>query len=318
MDSNGKHAYEKMEEFLSYIGTQKNFSGHTVSNYRRDIIQFIEFIATEDIRLEDVDRGIIRNFIICESREGYKNTSLSRKLSAIKSFYKYLVKNGYLESNPSKLVKSPRKEKKLPSFMYFEEIDRLLGQCGNEEDIFKEIYFQPFQNDKKLYEFLRQRDLSILYVLYSTGMRVSELVSLNTDSINPYTCTANIMGKGSKERTVFFSQNTMQVIHKYLVFRQNFAQEDEKALFVNKMGSRLTVRSVQTLVKAAVEKAGIGKKVTPHTFRHTFATHLMDNGTDIRSVGEMLGHASISTTQIYSHVTKEKLKKVYNNFHPHA
>ncbi len=313
-----KTTNDLIDNFLDYSFNQRNFSEHTISNYKRDLEKYLEHTISEGIDLFVADRKDIRNFIISEANQGYKNTSLSRKLSSIKSFYKFLLKRGIIKSNPSKLVNSPKKEKKLPSFMYFEEIEKLLVNPEKDENIFEQIYSRSFKNNKPLFNLLQTRDRLIFYFLYSTGVRVSELVSFNLHQINFQQGTSKVMGKGKKERSIFFTENVLSLIKKYLTIRKSFTNPEETALFINQKGTRLTQRSVQNIVKNAIEQISLKKKVTPHTFRHTFATHLMDNGADIRSVGEMLGHASISTTQIYSHVTKDKIKKVYDNFHPHA
>ncbi len=314
-----KKANALLDGFLDYIYKQRNFSEHTISNYRRDLEKYFSFAFTEQINILNADRKFIRNFIITESKQGYKNTTVSRRLSSIKSFYKYLLKRDVIKNNPAKLVNSPKKEKKLPSFLYFEEIEKLLIHPMAQEDcIYSKIYYNTFKTDKNLFNFLKSRDRMIFYFLYSTGVRVAELVGFNLNQINFHQGTSKVMGKGKKERTVFFTENVLGLIKIYLKRREMFAKQGEKALFLNKSGERLSQRSIQYIVKNAIEQTGIMKNVTPHTFRHTFATHLMDNGADIRSVGEMLGHSSISTTQIYSHVTKDKLQKVYRNFHPHA
>jgi site-specific recombinase XerD len=314
-----KTLYTFSENFLEYIEKQRNLSIHTVSNYQRDLKKFITFLSEEGVCPDDIDRKVIRNFVITLKRSGLKNTSISRSLSAVKSFYKYLLKNDVLKDNPAKLVNSPKKEKKLPTFMYYEEVSRLLEFLDTDgKDVFINIYAKTYISDKNLHRFLSLRDKAMLFCLYSSGVRVSELVLLNKESINKHTSSAKIMGKGKKERNIFFTENTLTLINKYKIYRDVYAKPGEEALFLNNLGERLSVRSVQTITKRVSASCGIKKNITPHSFRHTFATHLMDNGTDIRSVGEMLGHASISTTQIYSHVTKEKLKKVYNNFHPHA
>lgn len=295
---NYKHLPLK-ETFLEYLSLQRNFSDHTIKNYRIDLDEYYAFCNVEAKNLLKVNRKDIRNFMITLSKKGLKNSTIARRLSAIKSFYKFLTKREIILNNPALLVNTPKKEKKLPSFLFFREIEELLAKSdeGN---------------------FIKERNKTIFYVLYSTGIRVSELTSLDVDDIDFEQGTARVLGKGKKDRSIFFTSNTLKILKNYLYWRNKNALHDEKSLFVNKSGKRLSVRSIQNIVSEKTDEMSLKKKVTPHTFRHTFATHLMDNGVDIRNVGEMLGHESISTTQIYSHVTKERLKKIYKQFHPHA
>ena len=194
-----KTTNDLIDNFLDYSFNQRNFSEHTISNYKRDLEKYLEHTISEGIDLFVADRKDIRNFIISEANQGYKNTSLSRKLSSIKSFYKFLLKRGIIKSNPSKLVNSPKKEKKLPSFMYFEEIEKLLVNPEKDENIFEQIYSRSFKNNKPLFNLLQTRDRLIFYFLYSTGVRVSELVSFNLHQINFQQGTSKVMGKGKKE-----------------------------------------------------------------------------------------------------------------------
>ncbi|MDP2799985.1 MAG: tyrosine recombinase XerC [Deltaproteobacteria bacterium] len=287
--------------FLSYLKIEKNYSPHTMRSYEGDLLQFAAFLG-DKATIEAIDHLSIRSFL-AHLYARNKRSSIGRKLASIRSFFRYLVKRGFLPHNPAELVSSPKQEKFLPTFLPVDEIIALVeSPKGN--------------------EFLALRDRAILEVLYSCGLRVGELVAMNTDSIDLSLGIARVLGKGSKERIVPVGSRALEALKEYMgesekVTRKTGVQ-DAKPLFINSRGGRLSARSVERLVGKYGELAGLFKHVYPHALRHTFATHLLDMGADLRSVQEMLGHVSLSTTQKYTHVGLDKLMAVYDSAHPKA
>ena len=228
-------------------------------------------------------------------------STTARKLATLRSFYKFLVRRDYVNSNPVIAIKTPKQDKKLPKFLEYEEVQRLL-------------------NTPPADSWLGARDRAILEVLYSTGMRVSELVGLNLEDVDFLGEVIHIRGKGKKERIAPIGSSALQAIQNYIEFRnrrmQNDSSFDSKVLFANKHGQRLSTRSVRRKMDKYLREAGLDPEISPHTLRHSFATHMLNNGADLRSVQELLGHQSISTTQVYTHVTTSKMKDVYDNAHP--
>jgi integrase/recombinase XerC len=235
------------------------------------------------------------------NKKQYSKSTIARKLATLRSFYKFLVKRNRIDSNPVISIRTPKQEKKLPKFLEYEDIKRLLDT--------------PPANS-----WLGARDRAILETLYSTGIRVSELVALNMDDIDFLGEVVRVRGKGKKERVAPISSSALQVIQHYMEFRSKRAQSnqnfDPKVLFVNKHGTRLSTRSVRRKMDKYLKMAGLDPNISPHTLRHSFATHMLNNGADLRSVQELLGHQSLSTTQVYTHLTTNKLKEVYDNSHP--
>jgi integrase/recombinase XerC len=231
----------------------------------------------------------------------YSKSTVARKLATLRSFYKFLVKRNHISSNPVVGIRTPKQEKRLPRFLEYEEIKRLLETPPADT-------------------WLGARDRAIMETLYSTGMRVSELVALNLDDIDFLGEVVHIRGKGKKERISPISSSVLQIIQHYMEFRNKRAQHngnfDGKVLFVNKHGKRLSTRSVRRKMDKYLKMAGLDPAISPHTLRHSFATHMLNRGADLRSVQELLGHQSLSTTQIYTHLTTKKLKDVYSSAHP--
>jgi tyrosine recombinase XerC len=291
-----------LEHYLDYLKSIKNLTGQTLAAYAGDLGKLTDFLS--EYGLEDLEMTVFyaRAFMADLARRGLSARSVNRIVSAVRGYYKYLLKLEKLEVNPFSQVKSQRTSKPLPSFLFKQELDQLLE--GEEDDFF------------------RLRDRAILEVLYSTGCRVSELVALDIMVIDYKQGTARVMGKGRKERMVFIGRRALAALKAYLLKRNFHVRGTDndavRALFLNKNGTRLTARGVRLAVSKRIARLAVAKKVTPHTLRHTFATHLVDNGADIRVVQELLGHASLSTTQIYTHLSLERLKKVYVNAHPHA
>ncbi len=289
-------------EFEGYLQIEKNASVYTIQSYLKDIKDFIDFISTKGIlSLSDVEYIDVRGYLAILNQRKYARKTISRKLSSLRSFFRFLVRENFLETNPFKMVSTPKIEKKLPIFMYPDEINDL---------IHKPNLAKP----------LGIRDRAMIEVLYASGMRVSELVSMNINSIDLNAGLALVFGKGAKERLVPLGQFAIDSLVNYLEKARDLLKpmDNENALFLNKSGGRLSDRSVRRMMDKYVKALALSKKISPHTLRHTFATHLLNNGADLRSVQELLGHVNISTTQIYTHVTKERLQDIYKNSHPRA
>ncbi|NIA23467.1 MAG: tyrosine recombinase XerC [Proteobacteria bacterium] len=290
-----------LKKFLDHLENVKRFSEKTIISYKSDLNQFFSYIKErENIEnIEETKKIHIREFISSLMRYGFDRSSANRKLSAIKSFFSFLTETEVIGKNPAILIKAPKTDKKLPSYLTVEEINRLMTL--------------PDTNKWK-----GLRDRAILELLYSTGMRASELINLNVDDIDFEDETVKVFGKGKKERIIPFNQSSANAIKNYLTVRGKMIKEKENALIINKNGIRLSQRSLVRIVKSYINVAAPGKKASPHVLRHTFATHLLDSGADLRAVQALLGHSSLATTQIYTHVSKSRLKKIYNQAHPRA
>ncbi|MGB9677609.1 MAG: tyrosine recombinase XerC [Candidatus Ratteibacteria bacterium] len=287
---------EQLNKFIDYLENQKNYSKHTIRSYKKDISQFIEFIKEKKIsNFEKVEYEDFINFIGKLKNSNLKEKTIGRKVASLKSFYKFLFIRKFIKKNPALLIKSPKIPEKLPNFLTYDEICKILEIPGN----------------SKNWRILR--DKTILELLYSTGIRVGELANLRIDDINFTDEVIKVKGKGKKERIVPVGKPALNCLIEYIEKRPN---KTEKFLFLNKYGKKLTERSIERIVKKYTLISGINKRVTPHTIRHTFATHLLDKGADLRTVQELLGHERITTTQIYTHLTVEKLKELYEKFHP--
>jgi len=322
-----------IQEFLNYLKFEKRFSDHTAKCYGADLSQFSEFLTarwqaeqpaaeitspetqpgdtaiavatqtktTVNQLLLSVDSNCVRAYLALLNEKQYSKATIARKLATLRSFYKFLVKRGQLAANPVVAVRTPKQDKKLPRFLEYEDVKRLLET-------------PPLDN------WLGARDRAILETLYSTGIRVSELVALNLDDIDFLGEVIHVRGKGKKERISPIGTSALQVIQHYQEMRNKRAQSnpnfDSKVLFVNKHGRRLSTRSVRRKMDKYLKMAGLDPQISPHTLRHSFATHMLNNGADLRSVQELLGHQSLSTTQIYTHLTTRKLKEVYESAHP--
>ncbi|OGP72380.1 MAG: tyrosine recombinase XerC [Deltaproteobacteria bacterium RBG_16_50_11] len=302
-----------INQFIHYLSIEKNASPHTCRGYLKDLEEFEQFLknsgaslsSSGEVRMENVDRLAIRKYLSFLHRRN-KKSSIARKISTLRSFFKYLVKEERISSNPAKTVSTPKVEKILPTALTVDETFRLVESTKGVHET------RPSENGKKR----GLRDLAILELLYSSGLRVSELVGLNSNQLDLELGIVRVMGKGRKERMVPVGKKAVEAVKTYLEERRTL--ESETPLFVNARGGRLTARSVGRLVKQYTRRSGIIRKVSPHTLRHTFATHLLDAGADIREIQEMLGHASLSTTQRYTHVSTGKLMEVYDKAHPRS
>ncbi|PIS30826.1 hypothetical protein COT42_02410 [Candidatus Saganbacteria bacterium CG08_land_8_20_14_0_20_45_16] len=282
--------------FTNYLTTERNYSGHTISNYRRDLTFLMSFLKTKKI-----DRSTARDYLQELENRHYSRRSIARKLSSARSFFRFLLREKLTAKNPFETLLTPKLPKKLPNFLYLEELNKLLSS----------------PDEKSL---AGSRDRAILELLYGSGVRVAEAIHLNQGDINFEEGELRVLGKGAKERIVLFGSEAKQALQKYLgSSRPKLSVNNHlAAVFLNLRGGRLTCRSVERMLTKYAKLAGITKKVTPHTLRHSFATHLLAGGADLRVVQELLGHVSLSTTQVYTHITKERLKEVYDAAHPRA
>ena len=289
---------EILSKFLEYLEYQKEYSSNTLKAYETDILQFLNFLKKGKIRsFKEVEYRVFLDFISSlKSDERYTEKSIARKVASIKAFFKFLHSRRLIKNNPALLLYTPKVPEKLPDFLSEEEVVKII-------------------ESPKGSSWQTLRDRAILELLYSTGIRVGELVSLTLKDINFVDETIKVKGKGKKERIVPVGTPAMKALIEYIE-QKPYSKVD--AVFLNKYGKTLTERSVERLVDKYSKKAGIGKKVTPHTFRHSFATHMLNRGADLRTVQELLGHERITTTQIYTHLTLEKLREFYNKAHPRA
>lgn len=283
-----------VDKFLSYLEIERNYSPHTTLNYSIDLNEFLEFLGNE-ADLKKINYLHFRRFLAFLRTHNHKPRTLARKLSALRSFFKFLHREGLIEENPALLLVTPKLDKTLPKFL-------------SEKDMEALVEAPPTETEFGL------RDRAIMETLYSTGIRVSELVGLNDDSVDEISNIAKVEGKGKKERLVPVGDKAIDAIRIYLSRRK----KRSRALFLNKNGTRLTDRGVRNIINKYITKASLLMNVSPHMMRHSFATHMLNHGADLRSVQELLGHSNLSTTQIYTHVTTDRLKKVYDSAHPRA
>lgn len=291
-----------IQEFIDYLGHEKGLAANTLESYSRDLRQYYGFLSEDaSSSLENASQATIVAYLMYLRKQGKATATIARRLAALKAFYQFLVKENYVDKDPTGDLASPRLERKLPKILSVQEVERLLAQPDTRTIAGK-------------------RDKAMLELLYATGIRVSELTSLNVGDVDVSEGFLRCTGKGSKERMVPVGEIALQALKVYLneARPKLISSPSEQAMFVNHHGRRLTRQGFWKIVKKYAAQAGIKKEITPHTLRHSFATHLLENGADIRAVQEMLGHADISTTQIYTHVTKERLKDVYAKSHPRA
>lgn len=325
-----------IDQFVNYLRFERHFSPYTARCYGADLRQYAEYLAADaddaaaqpkdgpptinavvnvtpgvERRMRGADAMLIRGFLAHLDHFGYSPATTARKIATLRSFYKWMLKREIVEINPMLLIRTPKQTKRLPKAMSVEDVDKLLNMPDNRET-------------------LGARDRAILETLYSTGVRVSELVDINRSDLDESAQTLHIRGKGKKERIVPLGSHAMAAIRHYITLlepdarfntlRQHIASHPNEpiALFVNKNGGRLSSRSVRRKLDKYLNQAGLDPTISPHTLRHSFATHLLENGADLRSVQELLGHQSLSTTQIYTHMSNVRLRDAYNEAHPRA
>lgn len=297
-----------IKEYGNYLTNEKDASTHTHKNYMADLRQFYDYMQTKHPGIDtnqpqgltEVDNVVVRGFLADLFKKN-SAASVARKLASLRSFFQYWVKKGVLENNPAKDVASPKVPRRLPNFLSIDEVFRLLeGPKGTSP--------------------LAIRDRAILELLYASGLRVSELVGLDKNQLDFNQNVIRVIGKGDKERLVPVGTKAQDALKKYMELRTQLIGDgtNTEAVFVNRRGGRLTPRSVERLIQKYIKVCGINKRVTPHVIRHTFATHLLNAGADLRGIQELLGHASLSTTQKYTHVSVDKLMEVYDKSHPKA
>jgi integrase/recombinase XerC len=298
-----------IEQFLEHLRYERNVSAHTLRNYESDLEQFTHFLAPDrKTKLPDVseiDHLTIREWMASLHADQKKKSSIARKLAALRTFFQFLVREGVLELNPAKLVSTPKLEKKLPNHLSIEEAIRFIESPDLDTDLGK-------------------RDRAMLELMYATGVRVAELTTLNVADVDFQNQLIRVTGKRRKQRIVPFGDPAGEAIRNYLGVREKFlfnapvSKRDEDALFLNYQGTRITTRSVGRMVEKYIRICAGMHNISPHALRHSFATHLLDSGADLRDIQELLGHARLSTTQIYTHVSMEKLIEVYDKAHPKA
>lgn len=291
---------EVYNRYVAYLEAERNVSVYTVRNYTSDLMEFFAFVKGTGIdTLKDVTKLTLRSYLAYLMEKSFAKSSIARKLSAVRSFYRYLMREEMLKANPAATTVSPRLDKRLPAFLTVEDAKRLVESPD---------LTQP----------QGQRDRALLELLYASGLRVSELVNMNVDQLNLATNEIRVWGKGAKERVVLIGDPAAQALNAYIEKgrRELLGKNKNNALFVSRYGGRLPARTVQKILTKY--SRNIDKKVHPHVLRHTFATHLLDGGADLKVVQELLGHADLSSTQIYTHVTQGRARKIYLAAHPMA
>lgn len=291
------------ERFIDYLRYEKNYSSQTEISYLNDIIQFEEFIKLKDenLSLITVDSGIVRIWISSLIEQGFKASSVNRKLSSLKTFYRYLNKSGFIEKSPVEYVSGPKLNTKIPSFVSEKQMDEILDDATNFTD-----------------DFVGVRNQLVIEFLYLTGMRRAELISLKDNDIDFSSCTIRVTGKGNKQRLIPFSDLTKEKLEKYIRVRSKEIENKSPFLFVKEDGNAMYPKLVYKIINNHLNSISTLSKKSPHVLRHSFATAMLNNGAEINSIKELMGHTSLSSTEIYTHVTFEEMKKTYQNAHPRA
>lgn len=283
-----------LKDFENYLKNVRKYSLNTINSYISDINIFLEYLHIQKLNYKDVNHEVIRSYLKYLDEKKYKNSSINRILSSLNDYYNYLTKCKVTKYNYFEDINRPRKEKRLPNFINYSEYMSLLATVEKEEN-----------------EFLKARNLLLLEILFDTGLRVSEAVNIKINNINKKEQSIKVLGKGNKERIVYYGDYAKNYLEDYLNLRRNINIVDKEYLFLNKNYTRLTRRGVEYLISDISKKALLRQKISPHTLRHSFATEMLNNGCDIRSVQELLGHKSLSTTGIYTHVTNEVVRQEY-------
>ncbi len=292
---------EAMERFLAHLRVVRNLSGHSLSAYGTDLVQLADFLETRSVTdPAAVTHLDIRGWLGALREKGLARASVSRKLAAVRSFFRWLHREGLVPADPGATLRTPRKEKRLPIYLSREEVERLLAAPSGPG-------------------LMPRRDRAILEVLYSSGMRVSELSGLDESDLDLRAGVARVLGKGRRERLAGLGSHAVDALRAYLSGKHRSSRvRHVEAVFVNRSGTRLSPRGIQRVVARWLRAAGLDPRISPHKLRHSFATHLLDAGADLRSVQELLGHRNLATTQIYTHVTASRLREVYDRAHPRA
>ncbi|MEH6471496.1 MAG: tyrosine recombinase XerC [Halopseudomonas sp.] len=288
-----------IDDFIDHLAGERMLSSHTLSNYRRDLDQLSTFASEQKLSVWiDLDTRLLRRYVAQQHSRGLSGKSLQRKLSAYRSFFRYLIREGRAQDNPALAVNAPKSAQKLPKPLDVDQLNELLNQPSREP--------------------LELRDLAMLELFYSSGLRLAELVSLDINDLDLRDASLRVTGKGRKTRQLPIGSKALQAIDRWLEIRDQMADPDQTALFISQRGTRLSPRSVQLRLKRWGLASGTQGKLHPHRLRHSFASHMLESSGDLRAVQELLGHADISTTQIYTHLDFQHLAEVYDNAHPRA
>ncbi len=289
-----------INKYLDYLKTERRYSQKTITSYYGDLVEYDDFIKNNCIEILDINYDVVNRYLKYLYEKKISKSSISRKLSSIRGLYNYLIRENIVSINYFNEVSNPKKDLYLPRFLKREELDKVFSICDNKSPI-------------------EQRDTLVMELLYATGLRVSELVNIKVANIDQKNRTIKVLGKGSKERIVIFNNHTKEAMGIYLrEGYKTFNKEGSQYLILNKNGNKLSERYVRNIVDKFVRKAGLNIKIGPHTLRHTFATDMLENGSDLMTVKELLGHESLNTTSIYTHVTNEHIKKTFELAHPRA
>lgn len=292
---------KELEGFIAYLKYEKNASPHTISNYRRDLLQLAHYLESKKLSLKDIDNIVLRGFLAVLYDRGEKKSTVGRKLAAIRSFFQFCVRKRWMDDNPAKVVSTPKQDKSVPSFLSEEEMQEFLDlpQTAKPLDL---------------------RDKAMLELLYATGIRVSELVGICLEDVKFASRLIRIKGKGKKERLVPFGRTAEKSLRSYLRVRPllNKEQVEETTFFLNYRGQKLSSRSVERTVDKCIQRSAVRRKISPHSLRHSFASHLLSRGADLRIIQELLGHESLATTQKYTHLDLKHLLDVYRKSHPRS
>ncbi len=291
---------EDLNEYIRELSINKNYSENTIEAYKRDLNEYFSYLKNNNKNYLSIDYDSIRKYLSYLNDKKDTNSTISRKISSLRGFYSYLRLNEKIKNNPFKLINLPKKEQKLPRFFYYNELEELFAACDTSTS-------------------LGQRNLAILEVLYATGTRVSELINIKLEDINFSEKQIKVLGKGNKERIVFLGEYAVDALEDYLNDGYLFLNKyNLDYVFLNHLGNKITRRGIEDILTKLIKKTSIDKKISPHMIRHSFATHLLNEGCDLESVQEMLGHENISATAIYTHVTDDRIKEIYFKAHPRA
>ncbi len=291
-----------VDRFISYLEIERQYSDMTIISYEKSLKIFLDFLQIEHYnKIKEIDHKCIRNYLEFLYNKKYSKRSISRHISALRSFFKYLIKENIVTNNPMKLISNPKQDKTLPKFLYYDELEKLLSIPDRTKP-------------------MGIRDALILELLYSTGIRVSEIVNIKLSDINKSACSIKILGKGNKERYVLYGNVLKELLKLYLNKSRPIIIKKQKNdyLILNHLGNKLTDRGIRNIMDNILKHSELKYHISPHVLRHTFATHMLDNGADLKTVQELLGHENLSTTEIYTHVTNERLRNVYLTTHPRA
>jgi len=285
--------------FLNYLQNEKKYSEYTIENYHRCLENFYQYLKEKKVTLKEVDYNFLRTYLVYLYEKDYSKKTICLQISSLRSFFHFLLKEKIIKSNPMILIKNPKMDKKLPKFLNVQELEKLYTVLDLETPI-------------------GIRDTLILELLYATGVRVSELVTIKISDIDFSNKSIRILGKGSKERNVLYGTKCEKYLRLYLNIRNTFIKKQTDILLINQKGQPLTERGIRYILNKIVDAAALKHSISPHMLRHTFATHLLNEGADLKTVQDLLGHTNLSTTQIYTHVSNERLRRVYLENHPRA